>query len=74
MNKSFVFALVAVNLVVLVLITIFWPEHMVAPGQVMPAHRAIETDCFACHRPFLGSDPAQCIGCHTVSEIGLVTT
>lgn len=74
MKKQFVFALVAVNLVVLVLIAILWPEHMVAPGRVMPAHRAIETDCFACHRPFLGSAPAKCIGCHTVSEIGLVTT
>ncbi len=74
MNKQTVFSLVGVNLAVLVLISVLWPELMVAPGRVMPAHRAIEADCFACHRPFLGSQPEQCMACHKPAEIGLVTT
>jgi hypothetical protein len=74
MNKRAVFFLVAANLVVLLLIAVVWPEHMVAPGQVMPAHRAFATDCFACHQPFIGSTPGQCVKCHKPAEIGLVTT
>ena len=74
MNKQFVFILVAANLVILILIAVFWPQLMVEPGPVMPAHQAFETDCFACHRPFIGSRPALCMTCHKPAEIGLVTT
>lgn len=74
MNKQLVFLLVAANLVILMLITVFWPQRMVEPGPVMPAHQAFEADCFACHRPFIGSRPALCVTCHKPAEIGLVTT
>jgi hypothetical protein len=74
MNKQLVFLLVAANLVILILIAVFWPQRMVEPGPVMPAHQAFETDCFACHRPFIGSRPALCVKCHKPAEIGLVTT
>ena len=74
MNKQRVFILVAANLVILILIAVFWPQLMVEPGPVMPAHQAFETDCFACHRPFIGSRPALCVKCHKPAEIGLVTT
>jgi hypothetical protein len=74
MKKQLVFLLVAANLVILILIAVFWPQFMVEPGPVMPAHQAFETDCFACHRPFIGSRPALCVKCHKPAEIGLVTT
>ncbi|UHD16493.1 class III cytochrome C family protein [Thiocapsa bogorovii] len=74
MNKQRVFTLVAANLVILMLITVFWPQRMVEPGPVIPAHQAFETDCFACHQPFIGSRPALCMKCHKPAEIGLVTT
>jgi hypothetical protein len=74
MKKQLVFTLVAANLVVLILIAVFWPQLMVAPGHVMPAHQSFETDCFACHRPFIGSRPALCVKCHKPAQIGLVTT
>lgn len=74
MNRPRVFILVAANLAVLILLAVLWPELMVAPGHVMLAHRSFEADCFACHRPFIGSRPGQCIQCHKPAEIGLVTT
>lgn len=39
----------------------------------MAAHAAITTDCFACHSPFVGATPGQCIACHQVARIGLET-
>ena len=74
MKKQHVFILVAANLVVLILIAVLWPQLMVAPGPVMPAHRAFGDDCFACHQPFIGSRPGNCENCHKPAEIGLVTT
>ena len=74
MNKKTILTLVAANLAVLLLIAVLWPHLMVAPGNLMPAHRALEADCFACHRPFIGSTPGQCVKCHKPAEIGLLTT
>lgn len=72
-NKEILF-LVCANLVLLLALTFLLPQHMVAPGKLMEAHRALETDCFACHTPFLGARPARCTQCHKPAEIGLVTT
>ena len=74
MTKKMVLILVAVTAVGLVLMAILWPQRMIAPGQVMPAHRAFASDCFACHRPFIGSRPALCAECHKPGAIGLATT
>lgn len=74
MTRKLVLILVAVNSVGLVLSAVLWPQLMIAPGQVMPAHRAFASDCFACHRPFIGSRPALCSECHKPDAIGLVTT
>lgn len=74
MNKKRVFYLVVANLVVLVSIAVLWPQLMIEPGPVMPAHQAFGSDCFACHRPFIGSRPGQCVKCHKPADIGLVTT
>lgn len=67
-------SVVAANLVLLLLLTFLWPQHMVAPGPLMQSHRSLETDCFACHTPFLGSRPERCIQCHRPDRIGLATT
>jgi hypothetical protein len=74
MNKRTVFYIVGANLLLILLLSLFLPHLMVAPGKLMEAHRALETDCFACHSPFRGSRPERCIQCHKPAEIGLVTT
>lgn len=65
---------VAANLAVLVLLAVFLPGHMISPGQPMQAHAELAGDCFACHRPFVGSTADKCIACHKVADIGLKTT
>lgn len=50
------------------------PHEMVSPGNLMPAHRALQDDCFACHAPFRGASAKRCTSCHVVAEIGLRTT
>lgn len=74
MNKTVIFYVVAANLVLLLSLTILYPRLMVEPGALMEAHRSLESDCFACHTPFIGSRPAKCIQCHKPAQIGLVTT
>jgi hypothetical protein len=56
------------------LLAIFRPEPMLAPGPVKPAHAAIADDCFACHTPFKGAVAERCITCHAPARIGLFNT
>jgi hypothetical protein len=74
MNRKKVLYIVGANLALLLILSVLLPQHMVQPGRVMEAHRALETDCFACHTPFLGSRSERCIQCHKPEQIGLVTT
>ena len=66
--------LIAANLCGLIYLAFAWPQLMVAPGPVMPAHTKISGDCFACHTPFMGVSAQRCATCHTVSEIGVKTS
>jgi hypothetical protein len=72
-NKT-VILIVAVNLIAIVLLAIFYPNLMISPGNPIDAHAELATDCFACHSTFIGSPPEKCIACHKVAEIGLKTT
>ena len=74
MNKKIGLYVVVGNLLLILALTFLVPQSMVAPGKLMEAHRALETDCFACHSPLRGSRPERCIECHKPAEIGLVTT
>lgn len=66
--------IVAVNLAVILLLAIALPHLMITPGNTIEAHAEFATDCFACHTPFIGSQPEKCVACHKVAEIGLVTS
>ncbi len=65
---------ILVNLAALLLLVVFAPQLMIQPGKLSDAHAELGNDCFACHRPFLGSSPDKCMQCHKVEEIGLKTT
>jgi hypothetical protein len=66
MKNRTVILIVAVNLAVLVLLAIFYPQLMISPGKPIDAHAELSADCFACHSPFIGSRPAKCVACHKV--------
>jgi hypothetical protein len=67
-------AVIAANLAAIILLAVLYPDLMVGPGPLMPAHQALSRDCFACHVPFGGAAPQRCIACHVPAEIGLRTT
>ena len=58
----------------LIALTFTWPQQMVAPGPVIPAHSAIAGNCFACHAPLRGVSAQRCIACHKLADIGMRTT
>ena len=74
MKNNTIILIVAANLVILVLLAIFYPHFMISPGKPIDAHAELATNCFACHTPLIGSRPDKCIACHKVEEIGLKTT
>jgi len=73
MNRG-VKIVLAANLLILAVLVFAYPQLMVAPGKLIPGHKELETDCFACHSPWLGSTSDRCIACHAPEKIGLVST
>ena len=67
---------IGILLVLAVIITLSFtrPHEMVSPGNLIPAHAALENNCFACHAPFRGASAERCTTCHVVADIGLRTT
>ena len=43
------------NLIVLAVLAFVYPHLMVGPGKLIPGHKQLEADCFACHAPFTGA-------------------
>ncbi|MDE0878710.1 MAG: hypothetical protein OSB00_08600 [Sphingomonas bacterium] len=66
--------LIVLNLCGLIALTFAWPHLMVAPGPLIPEHKAIAGDCFACHAPFTGVSTNRCTACHKLPDIGIRTT
>ena len=57
-----------------IVLTFVWPQGMVAPGPVIPAHREFAENCFACHAPLRGVSAQRCIACHKLTDIGIRST
>lgn len=51
-----------------------YPQVMVSPGKLIPAHHSLENDCFACHTPLHGATSERCTSCHKPADIGKLTT
>ena len=66
--------LLAVNLAVLAVLVFVYPHLMVGPGPLIPGHKALEGDCFACHTAFTGASSDKCAACHKPADIGRRTT
>jgi hypothetical protein len=66
--------ILAVNLMVLAVLTFAYANLMVGPGKLIAGHKQLETDCFACHTSFLGASSGKCISCHKPADIGRLST
>ena len=66
--------ILALNLLALAVLTFAYPHWMVGPGKLIPGHRALDTDCFACHAPFTGAASSKCMACHKTADIGRLNT
>lgn len=64
----------AANLIVIAILAFVYPNLMVGPGKLIPGHKQLETDCFACHAPLRGASSDRCVSCHKTAEIGHLTT
>jgi hypothetical protein len=62
------------NLIALAVLAFVYPNLMEGPGKLIPGHKQLEGDCFACHAPFTGASAIKCISCHKPADIGRVTT
>jgi hypothetical protein len=74
MKRRWVLALITANLLALAALVFVYPQYMIAPGPLAPAHAKLTEDCFACHVPLRGAVAEKCISCHAVATIGLKTT
>ena len=74
MKSRWVLGLITAILLGLGVLIFFWPNFMIAPGPLAPAHATLAKNCFACHEPFQGAAAEQCVSCHVVATIGLLTT
>lgn len=73
MSRTLKFILAA-NLIVLAVLAFSYPNLMVGPGKLIPGHKQLETDCFACHTPLGGASSDRCVSCHKPEQIGKLTS
>lgn len=73
-RQSWLFIVIAANLVVLVALAFVYPHLMVSPGPLSRGHAELATDCFACHAPWRGAAAPRCTECHALVDIGLRST
>lgn len=66
--------ILAVNLLVLAVLTFAYANLMVGPGKLIAGHKQLDTDCFACHTPFVGASSGKCLSCHKPADIGRLST
>ncbi len=72
--RRWVLMVIAANLVGIIALAFIYPQFMVSPGALVPAHAELTGNCFACHAPLRGASSERCVTCHAVKDIGLRTT
>ncbi|MEI7842327.1 MAG: class III cytochrome C family protein [Gallionellaceae bacterium] len=66
--------ILALNLIVITALVFIYPHLMVGPGKLIPGHKQLESDCFACHKSLTGADSARCVNCHKPADIGRLSS
>jgi hypothetical protein len=73
-KRSWLLALISVNLAAAIALVFAYPHLTVSPGPLVSAHAGLATDCFSCHAPLRGAAPERCVKCHALPDIGVRTT
>ena len=66
--------ILAINLLIIAVLTFAYPHLMVGPGKLIPGHKQLDQDCFACHVSLTGANSGKCLSCHKPADIGRLTT
>jgi len=66
--------ILAINLAILAVLAFVYPHLMEGPGKLIPGHKSLESNCFACHAAFRGASSEKCVACHTPADIGRLTS
>ena len=66
--------ILAVNLMVLAVLSFVYPHLMVGPGKLIAGHKKLDANCYACHISFKGASAEKCTQCHKPVNIGRLTT
>jgi hypothetical protein len=66
--------ILACNLALLAVLVFMYPHLTVSPGPLIPGHKSLEGDCFACHAAFTGASAERCVSCHKPADIGRLTS
>ncbi len=74
MKRPGLWIIIVANLIGLIVLVFAYPKAMVSPGPLVPAHAALESNCFTCHAPFRGAASDRCVRCHVVADIGARST
>jgi len=74
MKRPWLWVVIVTNLVGLTVLAFVYPNAMLSPGPLVPAHAELAGNCFACHAPFRGVASDRCVRCHAVADIGVRTT
>lgn len=74
MTPRWVWISIGVGLAAIIALIFVFPHQMVSPGNLKPAHAALQQNCFACHAPLAGASAERCVACHAVADIGRRTT
>lgn len=65
MKKAIVLALV----IAVVILTFWFPNKFLSPGELIQGHQKLANNCSACHSPFMGINNQKCLTCHSLDEI-----
>jgi hypothetical protein len=74
MKRGWLLAIIAANLLALIVLVFAYPHLMVSPGALVSGHTELATNCFACHAPLRGAAAERCISCHALPDIGVRST
>jgi hypothetical protein len=74
MTRPWRWLVIGANLLGLCVLAFVYPDAMVSPGALSPAHAELADKCLACHAPFRGAAPDRCVSCHALADLGVRTT
>ena len=70
--KSTSFLSFVVTFVIGLISILIYPYYTINPGVLIEEHQQLKNDCLSCHSPGDGAQTEKCMGCHKLTDIGLV--